>query len=346
MEISTNILRGFAAVLREKGIPTRELLREAGVDERTLERAVPATPLDEAVRIITTSYRLSKDPALALRVGSRAPIQSLGMLGELAVHCPTVRACLTEAEAYLPLALPMCRFRLVEEGKDAHFIFEPPFADPLTLRFTTELSLAFAARIGRHFASFGEAPSEVAVRHGRPRYADAYSETFGCPIRFDAPRNEIVFPAALLDVPQPFLDDSLFRLLKRRADDLMLQERTRDLLHERVRHVLRHEVDLSSVNPGSIARRLGVSPRSLRRRLGDEGHSLSALTDEVRRELSLSELLNPDVPIKRIADRVGFSEVSAFHRAFKRWTGVTPARYRAQTSLGHSTSSDALAHAS
>jgi AraC-like DNA-binding protein len=335
MEVSTNILRGFAAILRERGIPTPILLRDAEVDERFFERDQPGTPLETAVRVIHAAYRLSKDPALALHVGSSAPIQTLGMVGELAVHCPTMRACLSEVQAYLPLAMSMCRFHLAEEGPVAHLVFEPPFADPMAFRFTTELTLAFALRIGRHFASYGETPTEVSLRHSMPRYAEAYRQLFRCPVRFDAERNEIAFPTSLLDTPQPFLDDTLFRLLKRRADDLLVQERARDMLHERVRHVLRHEVDLSSVNPSHIARRLGVSPRSLRRRLGDEGHSLSALTDEVRRELSLSELLNPEVPIKRIADRVGFSEVSAFHRAFKRWTGVTPARYRAQTGLLH-----------
>jgi AraC-like DNA-binding protein len=335
MEVSTNLLRGFAAILREQGVPTPALLRDAELDPQLLDRAQAVTPLDEAVRVIRSCYRLSGDPALALRVGAQAPIQTLGILGELAVHCPTLRACLTETEAYLPLALPLCRFRLVEEGNLARFVFEPPFADPAAFRFTTELWLSFAVRIGRHFASRRDNPIEVSVRHQRPRYAEAYPEIFGCTVHFGAQRNEIVFPAALLDAPQTFVDDTLFRLLKRRADDLLVQERARDLLHERVRHVLRHEVDLGSVSPIHIARRLGVSPRSLRRRLGDEGHSLSALTDEVRRELSLSELLNPEVPIKRIADRVGFSEVSAFHRAFKRWTGVTPARYRAQTNLAH-----------
>jgi AraC-like DNA-binding protein len=335
MEVSTSILRGLAALLRDRDIDAKALLRDAGVDELLLERAQASVDLDLAARVIAAAYRLGRDPTLALRLGAHGPLQTLGVMGELIFHCPTVRACLTEAQTYLPLVLPMGRFRLLEEGERAHFIFEPPFADPLSSRFTTEMALAFAARISRYFVSARESPLEVRVRHTTPRHADAYREIFHCPVKFDAPRNEIVFSRAVLDAPQPFPDEPLWRLLKRRADDLLVQERARELLHERVRHVLRHEVDLSSVNPSTIARRLGVSPRSLRRRLGDEGHSLSALVDEVRRELSLSELLNPEMPIKRIADRVGFSEVSAFHRAFKRWTGVTPARYRAQTGLAH-----------
>lgn len=335
MEVSTNILRGVASLLRDRGIDVGALLREAAVDEHLLDRAHASVDLDVASRVIQAAFVLAKDPALALRVGAHAPIQTLGMLGELVLHCPTVRACLLEAQAYLPLVLPMSRFRLLEEGERAYLVFEPPFSEPLSFRFTTELGLAFAVRVGRHFLPTHSDTYEVRVRYPMPPYAEVYRETFGCTVKFDSARNEIVFPRTALDAPQPFPDEALWRVLKRRADDLLVQERARELLHERVRHVLRHEADLGSVNPSNIARRLGISPRSLRRRLGDEGHSLSALADEVRRDLSLSELLNPEMPIKRIADRVGFSEVSAFHRAFKRWTGVTPARYRAQSSLAH-----------
>ncbi len=182
----------------------------------------------------------------------------------------------------------------------------------------------------------GGQPLEVRVRHTAPHYYERYSQgawAVRCASTRRAARS--CSRARALDTPQPFVDESLWRLLKRRADEQLVQERARELLHERVKQVLRHEVDLGSVNPCNIARRLGVSPRSLRRRLGDEGHSLSALADQVRRELALSELSNPEIPIKRIADRVGFSEVSAFHRAFKRWTGVTPARYRASAFLAH-----------
>jgi AraC-like DNA-binding protein len=330
MHVAVHVLRGLAAVLRDRGISIDAFLRDAGIEREVFEnpRQVDIAVTAQAVR---AAYQLTNDPALALRVGMTAPMQALGVAGQVFVHCPTMRAAIGEVDRYLPLIQPLSRFRLLEEGDRAHFIYEPPFADPRAYRFGTELALSFVVRIGRHFASARANPAEVRVCHQAPPYAHVYSELFGCPVRFGATRNEIVFARALLDVPQPFVDEPLWRLLKNRAEEMLVQEQAREHLHERVKQVLHHEVDLSSVHPVSIARRLGMSPRSLRRRLSDEGHSLSALVDEVRREVALSELGNPEMPIKRIADRVGFSEVSAFHRAFKRWTGLTPARYRAQS---------------
>ena len=332
MEVSVNVLRGFATALRELRIDSERLLRESSIDLGTLERPTGCVELAIAERLTRLASGLTTERGLGLYLAEKAPIQSLGMLGEVLTHSPTMRAAIGELNAYLPLVFPMCRFRLHEEGDRAYLVFEPPVSDDHAARFCTETAFGFAIRIGLQLAP-GQTPIEVRFRHQPPRYVERYRRVMGCNVRFGAERSEIVFPRGMLDTPQPFVDEALWRLLKRRADELLMQERARELLHERVKQVLRHEVDLGSVNPCNIARRLGVSPRSLRRRLGDEGHSLSALADEVRRELALSELANPEVPIKRIADRVGFSEVSAFHRAFKRWTGQTPARYRAQTCM-------------
>lgn len=334
MEVSINVLRGFVSVLRGFSIDMERILREAAIDLGLLEGTQGAVDLGVAERMLRAAYGLTTDPGLGLHLGAKAPLQSLGMLGEVLTHSPTLRSAIGELNAYMPLVMPMSRFRLIEEGDRAYLIYEVPFSSSRAARLCTEMAFGFALRIGRQLVQ-NAALVEARFCYPAPPYAERYGQVFECPVRFDAVRSEIVFPRALLDVPQPFVDEALWRLLKRRADEMLSQERARELLHERVKQVLRHEVDLGSVNPGNIARRLGVSPRSLRRRLGDEGHSLSALADEVRRELALSELSNPEVPIKHIADRVGFSEVSAFHRAFKRWTGVTPARYRAQTTLAH-----------
>jgi AraC-like DNA-binding protein len=334
MEVSINVLRGITTALSHRSLDPARLLQEAEVEGDILDREKSSIELPIVTRLMRTAFELVGDPGLGLFFGEHAPMQSLGMLGEVLIHAPTLRAAIGELPNYLPLVFPTSRFRLLEEGDKAYLIYEPPFSEARSARFCTELSFAFTTRIGRQMVP-GSKPIETRVRHAAPSYADRYATCFGCPVRFDAPRSEIVFARSLLDVAQPFVDEPLWRILKRRADELLVQERARELLHERVKQVLRHEVDLSSVNPPNIARRLGVSPRSLRRRLGDEGHSLSALADQVRHELALSELSNPEIPIKRIADRVGFSEVSAFHRAFKRWTGVTPARYRAEAVLAH-----------
>ncbi|MFM2418595.1 MAG: transcriptional regulator, AraC family [Pseudomonadota bacterium] len=335
MELSMSLLRGLLAYARDHQIEPSLLLKEAGLDERQLEPDREMVDMDVLGQAILALGRRGRNHPLGLDVGNTVPLQSLSVLGELVLRSATLRAALTESAQYLPLILPMSRLRLLEEGERAHLIFESPLTEPERGRFAVEMALAVVIRISRHYLGATTAPVEVRLRHASPHRAEAYAALFQCPVRFESARNEIIFPRQALDTRQPFPDEALWRLLKRRADDMLVQERAREMLHERVRHVLRHEVDLGRVDPTSIARRLGVSPRSLRRRLGDEGHSLSALADEVRRELSLSELLNPDMPIKHIADRVGFSEVSAFHRAFKRWTGVTPARYRSRTGLAH-----------
>jgi AraC-like DNA-binding protein len=330
--ISSDILRGFAAVLGAQGIARRTLLTRAGVDERLLQNIAGQVSVADATSVIAAAYRLSRDPALGLRVGAHAPLHSLGMLGAVVAYCPTLRSCISETTTYLHLVLPMANLRLIEEHQTARLVFELPFAEPQMLRITTELALSFAIRIGRRFYPSGEGPSEVAVCYRSPPYAQAYSDVLRCPVRFEAKQTEIVLPAAHLDEPQLFQDDALFRLFKRRADDLTSQGRTNLLLQERVRHVLRHQLALHQITPKAIAQRLGVTVRRLRYCLAEEGHTLMGLIDEARRETSLKEIR--DMPIKGVADRVGFSQVSAFQRAFKRWTGTTPARYRMQLTSG------------
>jgi AraC-like DNA-binding protein len=107
----------------------------------------------------------------------------------------------------------------------------------------------------------------------------------------------------------------------------LLREREGATTVDRVRTVLRYRRDLSDVDSTTLAAAVGLTPRALRRRLGAEGASLTTLLDEARLRLACEDLKRPDSSIKEISDRLGFSEPSAFHRAFKRWTGQTPAQF-------------------
>ena len=116
----------------------------------------------------------------------------------------------------------------------------------------------------------------------------------------------------------------LSAVLRETADNLHRQSTGASSFAERVRHALRYEQDLVNVNFDRLASRWGMTRRTLRRRLSAEGQSLSDLLDEACCRQAKEELRRQDESIKEIAERLGYSETSAFHRAFKRWTGQTP----------------------
>jgi len=151
---------------------------------------------------------------------------------------------------------------------------------------------------------------------------------FRCPVRFAAAANEIVFNRRLLDLQQLHRDEILCELLRERADQLLADTHTTERLAERIIDGLKLQLQLGGTDPAQVAQRLGMTLRSLQRRLQSSSLSMSRLIDDARREVACASLRRRDVPIKDIAHRLGFSEPSAFHRAFKRWTGMTPAQFR------------------
>jgi AraC-like DNA-binding protein len=208
--------------------------------------------------------------------------------------------------------------------------FQPALQLGDSTRFLVEATLALTARIGNHFISGQERVLEVHFQHASPSYASRYDQVFGCPVLFKQTKNALVFPRSALDVPQLHADSTV-RAVLRDAAERLLQERSQQSAAERVRTLLRWENNLATIDIDRIARHLGMSARALRRRLGAEGAPLSSLIDEARCQVACRELRRPDSTIKETAELLGFSEPSAFHRAFKRWTGRTPAEFSRTT---------------
>jgi len=331
MQASVDIIRGLSYVLRSRGISTEAFLREAGIEPSVFDVAQAKVDLAVMARAATAAYRLTRDPALALHVGLTGPTQMLSVAGDLVMRVPTIRAAISEINTYFPLVLPAHRFTLIEQGERAHLTYSPPFADDQGQRFATEFAFAFMVRVGRNFT--GESPIELRVRHVAPIHAAEYPRLLDCPVHFGAARNEIIFRRATLDVPQPFADTAVWQLLKGHAHEILTAKPVREPLHERVRQVLLHEGDLHDPQWCNLSVRMNMNAADLRARLNEEGHSLWSLVDSVRREVALKELAKSELAIKEIAERVGFSDPSVFHRAFKRWTNITPGRYRVQTAL-------------
>ena len=159
-----------------------------------------------------------------------------------------------------------------------------------------------------------------------------YERTFGsAKLRFMAPFAGYAFDSSHLQKPLEAADPKLHSVLRRHAEALLGGRPASRTFTDRVRHQLLSDLSHGRPAASKLARRLHMSARTLERRLGGEGTTFGEVLDDLRRRLALDHLERRDVSLSEIAFLLGFSQVGAFHRAFKRWTGTTPVEYRRQT---------------
>jgi len=175
---------------------------------------------------------------------------------------------------------------------------------------------------------------EAFYQCARPSGADR-SRVLGCPTHFGCPETRFVLDRALLERPLPRTDPALFHYLERHAAAVAEGLPTHADLSARVRRLVTDALRGGEPSPARTAKALGVSQRTLQRRLRDEGTTFASIVDGIRRELSEQYLSEPNVAAFEVAFLLGYSEPSAFHRAFRRWTGMTPQEFRRCASDGH-----------
>lgn len=169
----------------------------------------------------------------------------------------------------------------------------------------------------------------VQFGYPEPLHVQEYDALFFSPImRFDQPRTEITFAADYLDLPIRQTEASLDEFLKTAPAQLLVKFKNANSLTSRIREVLKAHIGEEMPTLNDVAARLYLSPQTLRRRLAAEGKSYQTVKDSLRRDAAIHLLLRPELTLEDVAQQVGFSETSTFHRAFKKWTGVTPGLYR------------------
>ncbi|HEY9664041.1 MAG TPA: AraC family transcriptional regulator, partial [Allocoleopsis sp.] len=198
--------------------------------------------------------------------------------------------------------------------EDARYDIEDTFVSALT---------AIRALTGKELS-----PAAVWFCHRAPSDLGEHKRIFQTELKFSMPANRLFFDANCLDWSVLSSNANLLPLFEQHAD-LMLEEINRTNPYTRqVVQAIAQQISRELPTIQAIARELSISVRQLQRELNTEGTTFQKLLDETRKELALRHLRNPSTPIHDIAFLLGFSEPSAFNRAFKRWTGKTPGSYR------------------
>jgi AraC-like DNA-binding protein len=266
------------------------------------------------------AIRSSGNPRLALDIAASLPAGAFGLVEYVCRATSTLGDALSLGLRYLNILNDAVKVGFIADG-DSVCVRVLAESEP-TAPANHELCFAFLASRAREITSPDVMPLFVEFTH-RVSDPSPYEQWFGVPVRFGAAHTQMVYARKILDHKLVTADPSLLAILQRVAEDVSSRSVARPPLTAQVRHELTTGLRSDEASIERIAQKLGLTPRSLQRRLKEEGTSFLSLREELRRELS-QRYLDQGLAIAEISFMLGFSEPSAFFRAFKRWTGRTP----------------------
>ncbi|MBX3157057.1 MAG: AraC family transcriptional regulator ligand-binding domain-containing protein [Deltaproteobacteria bacterium] len=312
--ISVALLRPLSQLLGRLGVDAAAFLEGLGVDDAMPpDSYVPAERVDRGLDAIAARRG---DPAFALTMAREAAVRPLGMFGHLVWLSGTVRDALGRATRFWAMVTRRTKLTL-EEGGGRAVVRQHPAPGVPRGRILTEFPFASLALRGREATGGRFALRAVRFAHAGEA-TPAYADVFRAPVAFGAAFDEVELDAAQLDLPLASADPITSAALEANIARLVPAPGA-DPLVDRVRRALGQ----GAASLPDVARRIGTSSRTLRRHLEREGLTLRGLVDDVRRARA-DELLAAGTAVKEVAFALGFSEPSAFSRAYKRWTGRAP----------------------
>ena len=275
------------------------------------------------------------DDGLPFRCAESLDIDSYGALGLAFKTSVDLRTALGRIERYGALVSDAIRYELrPAAGMPAAFAISGRPVSRLGEQVTNEAALAGVLSFCRQAVAPGGslAPSSVSFTHRKPTNWERHENYFGCPIEFGADIDALHLDEPFLDTPTRLGDEALGRYITDQLDHELRTAEVARSIESRVRQTVSQGLADGVPPMGVVAKRLAMSERTLRRRLAEDGLRYEDIVADVQRTVATALLATTDHSLVDVAFLTGYADQTAFHRAFKRWTGRTPREVR-QSSL-------------
>ena len=310
-------------VLRELGVDPDGVLAECGLAPHALDDPGAFIPFATVGMLLAAGVRRTGCDHLGLLVGQRLGLAQMGSVGALGRLAATVGDALTALSVHLHLNTGGAVAFLTLDGQHASFAVAVYRGEALGLSHFYDAVAHMIFNAMRELAGTGWRPGGVLLARSRPVDVTPYARTFPAPLTFDAEYTGVVFPAADLACKLRTADPARFASL-----EAELWARGRHSLVNDLRRALRVELLRGHLSADRAASILAFHRRTLHRRLADAGTTFQSVLDEVRYDAARHYLALTDMPLVGIGATLGYSELSAFARAFRRWSGTTPQQWR------------------
>jgi AraC-like DNA-binding protein len=324
------LVRLLAEAVARSGVSVEQLMRGAGLPPALLYDANERIGLREFCKLLEYGLDATHDEALGLRLAAQANESPFGVVAHLLMHAPTLRDMLALNSQFGGVILDCGPLVLVETGDEALLRYDFVRYSARIDRVFAEFCMLGMLRAARIYAGHEISPRRVHFPYARPAYHHEYARAFAGTACFDQPFAGLAVDRALVDRRQIHSHPKLFSLLRTEAERALDRNKSGTQHSDRVMSCLLSRPPHAWPDASSVAKELGMSVRTLNRRLKEEGTSLRRLRQTAIETAAAQLLDDSSRSLKDVARLLGFGDVTAFFRAWKRWKGTTPQEYRAR----------------
>jgi len=327
LTVSKHFVEASLTGVERLGFNVRELLFEAGISPDLLRIEKARVNSDQFSRLMQVIWTRTGDEFMGLGP-RRARTGTFATMCELAINCQTLEEVLRQTYEFSRLFEPMAGMKLEihEESARLVSIIEGEYCDPD--HFLQESLSVIWHRLVSWLIGQPVELEKAEFHYPKPEHGDELRHIFRCPLAFESDCTALTFNKRFLSAPVIRDKPEMRQFLKTSPADLLSRPDESNTWTGRIRGLIGRDFSKPMPDFDWIAQELHTSPQTLRRRLKQENTSFQEIKDLLRRDMAIYYLSHQDLPINDIAERVGFTEPSTFHRAFKKWTGVTPGAWR------------------
>jgi AraC-like DNA-binding protein len=316
--------------LERKGLSATALLREAEVRPHVLSQKAARVPFHQHAALLDLAAKATQNGCFGLELAANeGDFRDNGLVAYTALSSGNLGEALRVLERYIHVFNEAIDVSVAFLPREVKIVFDPSDAGLATTRQAMEFGAANFVRGIRCLTNTRLRPLEVKFRHARSRDIAKLEKFFGCPVHFGARHNSLTISRSHLVLPIATADERLHAVLTGYCEEILTSrvDTSPDLRH-RVETIIAKLLHRGEAETKAVAQELGMSVRTLARRLGELGVTFARILDELRQDLAVRYLRDPDLGLSQIAFLLGYSEPSAFSHAFRRWTRTTPGEWR------------------
>lgn len=324
--VSSSCPRVITHYLLEQKASREKIESILGCPLDSLESVEFRLPIENLNRLWEYAVKYTKQPDLGLKLGTRKVEDEVGLVGHIFFSNATISDALTQYQRYFSVTNEniSINIQVSDDQIELQFLCIEPAYYSL---YDMERTIAAGITRTREHLKRKLPLRYIGFQHAAPAHYERYNALFECPIRFSQPCCSIAFDKTYLDYRLPHRSSYLQKVLSKHLETVLSKIKRKTSFTDKIELMIEKRLANDSIDAEHIAQKLNMSRNTLYRRLQAEDISFHDLVDKVRKRKAIAYLRQGSLSISQIAFLLGFSELSAFSRAFKRWTGKSPAKY-------------------